>query len=159
MTNFATPSSTLSSLKTLIRAETTLANALLRIGPQPSFNIPQNVDVGIFLDLRGMLQEESIHSGNNFKNEYIIGILICVKDEKDKDEVETTRLAYLEAMQNLIASNRSLSMSQKDGYITSIELGILELDDATKQVYRFADIEVHYSTIRSIVPVPPVDPT
>ena len=155
MSNFATPQDTLNSLATLIRADATLGQAFLRIGPQPAFNIPNNVKVGIFLTLAGMLEEVSIYSGNNFKNEYIFNILICVKDLKDKDEIETLRLEYLEAMQKLIAANRSLSQSQKDGYIVGIELGLLELDNADKQVFRFCDIEVHYSTIRSVIPVPP----
>ena len=150
--NFISPKEYHNTLVTLIRAETTLGQYPVRLGPQVAFNSgAKNAIICVYL--MGM-DEEVPFSGNNSKNVYNTGILIAVKDNLDADDAEELRYDLLEAMQDLIAQNRSLTCGTKNTLITNIDLGIVELDDKTQQRYRYAELTINWMTLRSHTPTP-----
>ena len=154
MSNFIAPKDYIDALVTLIRSDTTLGDYPVRVGPQPAFNIAKDKNAMICVYLMGMDEEEPF-TANNSKNYYNVGILIAVKDdENDADTVEELRYDLLEAMQNLLAQNRSLDCGAKSTLITNINLGIVDLDEKNQQIYRFAEINIKYWTLRSHQPEP-----
>lgn len=145
-----TPKEYTNALVALIRADTTLGDYPVRVGPQPSFNLGKQTDAVICVYLMGMDAEEPF-SGNNARNIYTHGILIAIKDDDDSDDVEDLRYELLEAMQNLLTKNRSLACAKRTN-INSIELGIVDLDSKDVQRFRYAEITLQWETMRSQQP-------
>lgn len=149
--NFISPKEYNDALAVLVRSDETLGDYPVRLGPQPAFHLGKQTNAVICIYLMGMDEEEPF-SGNNSWNNYTTGILIAVKDNDDADDVEELRYELLEALQTLIAQNRSLTCGTKSTTITNIEMGIVELDEKNEQRYRYAEVTIRWKTLRSHTP-------
>lgn len=148
---YVAPKAIINQFLTNLRAWETepLASCVFRKGPQYSVKLGSGETCIGIVKLDRLVGGEQPQSGNSWWHEWQIGIvLLCEDDEADPETVEDRRFDLIEEFGQFMSliNQRRLFGGAKVGRIEGCDLFIDEIDDV---VYRGADIQVVYRTLRS----------
>ena len=150
---YATPREIVDGLLTLLRAHTWTGTVVWRKGPQRAFQLGVGEDAIGFVRLAGSPEgEQSAGSGNHWWQWWDVNVALLVPDDsEDPDGVEDLRLDLMADMHECLhaINSRTLVGGAKCGRMKSVNLGIEEVVEGSKQYFRWAEWLLSWRTLRA----------